>query len=645
MSRNDLNLWLKALSRRLGFQRDWYLIVVGAGIGTLTAFGAIGFAWLLHEVERYTNQTRGELPLWLLPAIPMAGALVSALLVWRFASEAKGHGVPQVLKAIIQRNGEIRPRVGIVKVFASIATVGSGGSAGTEGPIVQIGATAGSVLSRVLNIPREHVRTLVGCGAAAGIASIFNAPIAGVFFVLEILLRDFSIRVFTPIVVASVFSAATTHAFRGENEAIFFAGDKLAGYEFSLLELPGYFVLGVVCGLSAVLFNWMLHKGEDLVEKVRIHPVAKPVVGALLLGFLGIAYLSIPSVDDGRHAPAFFGNGYETIRHLLDPAAYAASGLPEAVAPTGAPEAAAAAAAHPPAPADIHAGGGGHHAVATAPVPTTFFVLAALVVLKSLATTCTLGSGGSGGVFAPSLFLGAVAGGAFGVFLGGLGMLPEGGSPASYALVGMAAVVAGSTHAPLTAILILFELTRDVYVLLPIMLAAVIATVVSQIINRDSVYTFKLRREGVLVGAARDLTILRRLTVRDVDPEPMPPEPVYASDPVAKLIALHATYHVPDFPVADQAGGYIGMVTGEDMRTALIDREAIPLLLVAELMRTDIPVLSADDTLDTVMNKFATHDVTSLCLVRRQNDGILKPVGLITRGRVLRRYHAALEDS
>lgn len=612
MTQRDLNARLKGLVRNLGFERDWYLIIIGAGIGTFTAFSALGFAWLLHEVEKLTSQTRADLPLWALPAIPMVGALVSALLVWRWASEAKGHGVPQVLKALIQRNGDIPLRVGIVKTFASIATVGSGGSAGTEGPIVQIGAVAGSFLSKRLKIPREHVRTLVGCGAAAGIASIFNAPIAGVFFVLEILLRDFSIRVFTPIVIASVFSAATTQAFHGENEAIFAARDLLSGYEFTVAELPNYFVLGILCGLTAVLFNWMLHKGEDLFEKIPLHPVAKPVTGALLLGLVGIAWVGIPATAAEGNAPPFFGNGYETIRALLNPAAY------------------------------DHAAVAEH---AHTPVRTLFPVLAALVILKSLATTLSLGSGGSGGVFAPSLFLGAVAGGAAGVALDAVGLVPDEGSPASYALVGMAAVVAGSTHAPLTAILILFELTRDEYVLLPIMLAAVIATVVSQLINRDSVYTFKLRREGVLVGAARDLTILRRLRVSDVDPEPMPSEPVYASDPVSKLIALHATYHVPDFPVVDQAGGYMGTVTGADMRTALIDREAIPLLLVAELMRTDIPVVRAADTLDTVMNKFATHDVTSLALVRLRNDGVSEPLGLITRGRVLTRYHAALEDS
>lgn len=610
MTRVDLNKHLKTLSRRLGFERDWYLILIGAVIGSITAFGAIGFSALLALMTHWAERARPTMSIWWLPIIPMGGALITGILIYFWAREAKGHGVPQVLKALIQRNGNIPLRVGVVKVFASVFTVGSGGSSGTEGPIVQIGATAGSVLCRALNIPREHMRTLVGCGAAAGISSIFNAPIAGVFFVLEILLRDFSIRVFTPIVVASVFSAATTHAFQGSNEAIFFVGDALESYQFSLLELPSYMVLGVVCGLSAVLFNWTLHTAEDVFEKVPVHAIIKPVIGALLLGLMGIAFLSIPGTDSGDHTPSFFGNGYGTIRWLLNPAAYS-----------------------------------GGQALGGAEIPTVFLLLASLVFIKSVATAFTLGSGGSGGILAPSLYLGAVTGGAFGVLMEQLGFIPANGSPGAYALVGMAAVVAAGTHGPLTAILILFELTRDVYVLLPIMLAAVIATVVSQLIQKDSIYTYKLRREGVLVGAARDLTLLRRLRVSDVEPEPLPNEPIYLSDPVSKLISLHATYHVPDFPVVDEHGHYIGMVTGEDMRSALIDREAIPLLLVAELMQTDVPPVYIDDTLDTVMNKFAKHDVTSLCLVRNTPDGGMTPQGLITRGRVLQRYNRALEES
>ncbi len=179
---------LRALSERLGFERDWYLIALGAIIGIITALAAIGFIKGLTWVEHQSHDAQHQLPLWLLPIIPMAGALVTGVLVHLFASEARGHGVPQVMKAIMKQGGVINPKVGLVKVIASICTVGSGGSAGAEGPIVQIGSTAGSYAGQKLRLNREQVNTLLGCGAAAGIASVFNAPIAGVFFVLEILL-------------------------------------------------------------------------------------------------------------------------------------------------------------------------------------------------------------------------------------------------------------------------------------------------------------------------------------------------------------------------------------------------------------------------------------------------------------------------
>jgi CIC family chloride channel protein len=607
---------LRKLVTRLGFEQDWYLIVCGAIVGTLTAFGAIGFAKALEWFNGTTTELHAGGELWLLIVLPMGGALLSGFLTSTWAAEAKGHGVPQVLNALIRKNGVIPLRVGIVKVIASILTVGSGGSAGTEGPIIQIGATAGSVFGQRMKISREHMRTLVGCGAAAGIASIFNAPIAGVFFVLEILLRDFSMKIFAPIVVASVFSAATTHAVLAKLEgagseevqrAIFLATDKLQEYHFRIAELPSYVLLGIICGLVAVGFNAALHKAEDLFERVKLHGMLKPMFGAMLLGLLGVGYLVLAPYlglrGEAGTTPPFYSNGYGTIRYLLNP--------------------------------DSYAGGTG--------LANAFVLLVLVLIGKCVATCFTLGSGGSGGVFAPSLFMGATAGAAFGLALEYTLLMPPGGSPAAYALVGMAAVVAGSTHAPLTAILILFELTHDVYVLMPIMIAAVISTVVSQLINRDSIYTTKLRRAGILVGAQRDLTLLLTIPVSQVQRSPLPPEAVYASDPVSKLVTLHAHHRVPDFPVVDHNGKYMGLVTGQDMRTALIDREAIPLLLVAELMREDLPTVAPEEMLDTVMDKFAKHDVASLAVVESSN--YRRPLGMITRGAVMARYQRALEDA
>lgn len=607
-----MNLKPKDILRTIG---DWvhdhpdgWLNVLGAIIGAITAIGAVMFSRGLMHAEHWTEHLQGEMVWWLLPVIPMVGALMTGILVYRFAREAGGHGVPQVLDAIVRKGGKIPARIGFVKVIASICTVGSGGSAGAEGPIVQIGAVTGSVIARRIGVPRRHIGTLVGCGAAAGISSIFNAPIAGVFFALEILLRDFSLKTFTPIVIASVFATAMTQVILGENNAIF--STELPSYVFSVLELPSYIVLGVLCAFGAWAFTMILERGEDAFDKLRLHQVLKPVLGALMLGLLGIfgmwAFAEMPGneiLGDGHHAiPAFFGNGYSVITHLLDPASYQSS--------------------------DIVWGAIG--------------VLGFLVIAKMLATTFTLASGGSGGVFAPGLFTGAAIGGVFGIVLDKAGLIADGSSPASYALVGMAAVIAGTTFAPMTAILILFEITREPHVLAPIMLAAIVSTAVARKLMPDSIYTAKLRRAGVRIGTSRDMSLLRHVPVSSVDYAALPPEPIYASDPLSKLITLHAHHNVPDFPVVDADGKYMGMVTGADMRTALIDREAIPLLLVAELMREDFPVIKPDEHLDTVMEKFARNEISSLVLV----DGFSgkKPIALVTRSKVMARYNAVLDE-
>lgn len=605
--------------KRFRLKKDWYVVGLGAAVGTLTGLGTLGFAWALHEVEDAVRDAQLALPIWLLFLGPVIGLMVTAVLVRLFASDARGHGVPQVMRALIEKGGHIPARVGLTKVAASIATVASGGSAGTEGPIVQIGATAGSVIGQRLGVSREHMMTLVGCGAAAGIAAIFNAPIAGVFFALEILLRDFSLKTFTPIVVSAVFAAAVTHIFKGENEAIFAASDALQKVQFTGLELPNYLVLGLICGLLAVGFNRTLHAFEGLYARLKLHWLVAPITGGVLLGALGVGWILLVRAAGGTgeseasHIPSFFANGYESIRWLLDPASYDAQ--------FGAPQ----------------------HADAA--LPLSIWLIALLVVFKAVATSLTLACGGSGGVFAPSLFIGAAGGAALGIALQRVGLLPADGSPAAYALVGMAAVIAGSTHATLTAILMLFELTRDPYVLLPIMLAAVISTLVAQAIDRDNIYTHPLRRAGLRIGRTGDLAILRKIAVTSVPVIPLPSEAVYASDPLSKLITLHANNRVPDFVVVDAAGDHIGMVTGRDMRTALIDREAIPLLLVAELMRTDLPAVLTTDTLDIALERFEDEEVASLPLLGPPDlTGHRRPLGLVTRAAVLDRYRRALEE-
>ena len=258
--------------------------------------------------------------------------------------------------------------------------------------------------------------------------------------------------------------------------------------------------------------------------------------------------------------------------------------------------------------------------------------------LKLLATCLTLGSGGSGGIFAPSLLLGAMAGGALGVGLHNLGWIEE-NSVVVYSLVGMAAMVAGTTHAPLTAIVMLYEITREPRMILPVMFAAIVATAGAQLLLRDSIYTLKLRRRGVRVGSIADLTILRRICVGDVDSVAAPL--VHPADPLQAVIDLAGETEAQDFVVVDEHDVYQGMVTGKDVRTALLQPEAVSLLLVSELLRAGVPTVTSGETLDNVLDKFARSDVESLPIVDSIESAHM--TGLITRQAVMRRYQQELD--
>jgi CIC family chloride channel protein len=494
------------------------------------------------------------------------------------------------MDALYRKGGRIRPRVASVKAIASALTIGSGGSAGTEGPIIQIGAAIGSGVGQYFNIERRQMGILVACGVSAGIAAIFNAPIAGVMFALEIFLKDFSFRTFSPVVFSSVISCSIMHALQLEDVAIFeVEALRDVGYEFVGVELPLFMILGLLCALAAALFIRALYATEDLADRIRFPDQFKPALGAIGLGLLGAVYVFATHTEQ---MPAFYGNGYPAIQSTLGPALFQWS-----------------------------VGG-----------------LIALFAVKLLATCLTLGSGGSGGVFAPSLLMGAALGGAFGVALSKWGILHP-SSANAYALVGMAAFVAGTTHAPLTAIVMLYEITREPKVILPVMFAAIVATAGARFLLRDSIYTLKLRRRGVRVGASADLTILRRITVEDVERQQA--QRVHPEDPLQRLIDLAGETGAVDFVVVDEEGAYQGMVAGQDLRTALLQPEAVSLLVVGELVRPGVPTVATSETLELVLDKFAHSDITSLPVAGPADSTRID--ALITRQAVMRRYQEELD--
>lgn len=612
---------LRRFSVKLGFERDWYMILVAGVIGLIMSAAAIGFILPLRWIEHHAEDLTSATLLWLVPIVPAVGGLLTGVVLYLLRTGSGGSGVTSVLYAVHRKKSRLSIKHGARKWIASSITIGSGGSAGAEGPIVTIGSVIGSNLAKLLKLNPQSTATLLGCGAAAGIASVFNAPFAGIFFVMEILLRDFSLRTFTPIVIAAVISAVATQAYLGA-DAIFprpeyFSAQAVSPMEvapheqqqirqdeyfsvraFSAIEVPNYLMLGIVCGVAAAIFIRVLDFSETAFNRIKVHPIIRPGIGGAMLGLLGLAFLLMMGAEDG--IPPFYGNGYPVIERLLDPATYYADGQLRTSA-------------------------------------AFLLFIMTLGAVKALATCITLGSGGSGGLFAPSLLIGASVGGSFGLLVNSLGWFPA-ASPGHYALVGMAAMVAATTHAPLTAILMVYEITRSYELILPLMLAAVISTIIARLVFRDSVYTVNLTRIGIRVGSMSDLTLLRRLTVRDV--RLMPAVNVHQDDSAQRLLELSEKHSVTDFIVVDDEQQYAGVVTSDDLREALVYREAVPLLQVNELMRTDLPTVSRDDTLDVVLELFSRHETQSLAVVDgSERDDV---AGIITRSALLARYQTAL---
>lgn len=605
--RARLNRWLEAA----GFDRDWLLIPLAAIVGTLGGLVAVGFDVLVHFSKHTLFETIAELGeggyKWLIVLfLPALGGLVVGIIQEFISRQGPSHGVPEVVEALVKDQGKMPASMGYFKAFTAAGTLGSGGSAGVEGPIIQIGSVLGSQVGQLLRVGREHMSTLVGCGAAAGTAAIFNAPIAGVLFVLEVMLRDFSFRTFTPIVIASVFGTAVSQSVTADSTTVFSLPPALLAlnHQFLIQEMPAYIALGLLCGLLGVVFGVTMRQGETWWHRAPGPRFLRPAAGGLVLGVMGIVFIyAFGFPVDGHLAPLFYGNGYPIVESMLNPESYQGVSGDEATGPV---------------------------------IQAVWWLLLVTIVFKVVGTMITICSGGSGGIIAPSLFMGATLGGGFALILDGFGLLP-GTTPATYALAGMAGMIAAVIHAPLTATLLVFEVTRDYSVILPMMTVAILSLVVSQLLVPDSIYSAWLRAHGVRMGVRADMTLLRHLTVDDVPLVPC--VSIYPADPAERLIDLTGAHQGSDFVVRTAEGGYAGMVVGEDLTMSLIEREAIPLMVVAELMRTDMPTVRPDESLDNVMDKFSDHDVASLAVL---DEG--KVMGMITRTRLMKVYHRVLAE-
>jgi CIC family chloride channel protein len=557
-------------------------LIVGIGAG----IGAVIFRYLINAVEwigydwfpRVTTDW-GKAYIIIVPAI---GGLLVGPLVYFFAREAKGHGVPEVMEAVALKGGRIRPRVAVVKSLASALSIGSGGSVGREGPIVQIGSALGSSLGQLFNLSEDRVRNLVACGAAGGIAATFNSPIAGVIFALEIFLGEFTIHGFSSVVIASVAASVIGRIAFGDIPA--FSIPTEYGIA-SLWEFIFFPVLGVVAALFGVLYTRTIYFAEDLFDKwKRVPEWFKPAIGGALLGVFAFAYPALTGVT-WDHIPHVYNVGYAVIESALD---------------------------------------------------NELLLWTALVLLfaKLIATSLTLGSGGSGGVFAPSLFIGAMLGAAFELILKNFFpdiVAPEG----AYALVGMAALFAASSHAPITAVIILFELTGDYRLILPLMLTVVIATMLSRHwMEGESIYTLKLSRRGVNLKRGQDVDLMESVLVRDV--MTIQPTTINKGVSVSVLADLFLQTNQHAFAVLDDDGKLFGIVSLTDYRR--ISQGNIPLdeLTVQEIATRSLVTAFPDENLRAVLQRMGPRDLSRVPVISRDDQRQL--LGMVRRNDIVRAY-------
>lgn len=538
-----------ALARRfaLATQEDriFFLLIpfiglVAGGVGILLTRLAWVIQALLWGEPEGMLEAAIHAPMWVRFLAPVAGGLLLAWMVLRAGKPVAGHGVSRLLEAVALKGGKVDPEPLLWSAGAAVVTVGSGGSLGREGPAVGLGAMIASWLGTRLGLPAHRVKILLGCGAAAGMAAIYNTPVGGALFAMEVILGNFALEIFGPIVVASVISTVVGRWAQGSLPIYAVPGYKLV----SSWELLAYAGLGILGAVISVGFVLGIKGVSGLFDRLNLHPALRPVVGMGLVGLIGM------------YVPHVYGNGFDTITQALH------ENLPLAL-------------------------------------------LLVLPVAKLLATAFTAGGGGSGGLFTPSMCVGALAGGAYGYAIHEI--FPHATGPyGAYAAVGMAAIAAGTSHAPISSILILFEFTGNYELILPLMIASISSSVLARWLYPGSIYTDALRARGIDLTQRMEQTVMANLTVRDLvrpDAEILRPTDNY------KHVVEHflATRRQRLF-VVNEVGELLGAVSLHDIKHALEDPGVLQAVLAHDLMVLPGETLSEEERLPRAIEAFAQSD-------------------------------------
>ena len=575
--------WIRLVTwfNSLDLHEHTVLTVFAVAVGAASALGVVFFYKAIDVAFTIffripSEHVARQVLLAYRPIVTSLGFIAAWFIMRRVGRGDNGMNVPDVQLAVARRGGYLPTRPAVARTLASAVTLGSGGSAGSEGPVAVLGSAIGSWIGRLFRFNSNQVIVMVGAGAAAGISAAFNAPLAGAFFALEEVLTSFSAAAFAPVVVSSVTGAVVSRAFFGNHPA--FPIPRQYGSAMSTEIFVLYPLLGIICGLVAVLFIRTYFGTRELSLKWRAHPVLLAALGGALVGLLVYASRGV-----------LVGYGHLAVR------------------------------------VDVFG-------------RMAWYTLALLAIGKIVATSITLQCGGSGGVFTPSLYIGAATGGAFGVairhLIPGLHIAPE-----AYALVGMGALVACATDAPITGILIVFEMTNDYAIVPALMIVIAIAAIVTKKLEPDSLYSGYLRRRGEKLTHTHERDVLSTLRVENVLEQV---DPVPHNLPLTEILDRGGQLLNTDIPVTGADGSVLGVITVADLARVARDHDLLGKLVVAADIVVPTEVVMPQDPVLTAIQRMRAKEINALPVIDPES-GRLR--GMVSRAHILSAYERALHQS
>ena len=569
-----------AHARRLLRNDQALMAVIAALVGILVAYAAIAFRLSIGGVQWLSYGTSAEnligwvaeLPTWQVLLAPTAGGLLVGLFLQLVMPGSRTMGVADVIEAMALRNGRMRFRDGLSAAFVSVVSLGIGASTGREGPMVHLGASIAGGVTRLLGLSPHLARTLLGCGVAASVAASFNAPIAGVFFALEVIIGHYALSAFAPVVIASVAGTVICRAHLGSQPAFLLPQFGV----HSLWEFPAFMVLGAVCAGIAIVFMWSIFYAERVTDSLPVPNWLKPAAGGLAVGAIAVEF------------PQVLGVGYEATDAALNEL-------------------------------------------------FPLWLLLMLIPLKTAATAISLGCRFGGGVFSPSLCIGAMTGGAFGIIAASV--FPHlAASHGAYAIVGMSALAAATLGAPISTILIVFELTGDYQITVAVMLATSIATMIVQQAQGRSFFHWQLENRGLNLRGGRARHLLQTLTVRDVLAEDFDKIPGHTSIPDIKTMFSRQPHST--VVVVDNEDELVGTISFADLKHVAFDNNLDNLINARDMARNQALAPAPEDTLEGVLAVMDVSGEEHLAVVAATDDRSV--LGVVHHRDILRAYNRAL---